>query len=51
MDIHGCDFTKVAATKQLMIQYYRALRQGEEGSNGLRQMQLRMLRSARWWHL
>ncbi len=36
--------------KELMIQYYRALRQGEERSEGLRQVQLRMLRSTRWWH-
>jgi CHAT domain-containing protein/Tfp pilus assembly protein PilF len=36
--------------KELMIQYYRALRRGEERSEGLRQVQLRMLQSTRWWH-
>jgi CHAT domain-containing protein/Tfp pilus assembly protein PilF len=37
-------------TKELMIQYYRALVRGEERGEGLRQVQLRMLRSRRWSH-
>jgi CHAT domain-containing protein/Tfp pilus assembly protein PilF len=37
-------------TKELMIQYYRALVRGEERSEGLRQVQLRMLKSKRWQH-
>jgi CHAT domain-containing protein len=32
------------ATKDLMIQYYKVLQQGEGRSEGLRQVQLRMLR-------
>jgi CHAT domain-containing protein len=32
------------ATKDLMIPYYKALQQGEGRSEGLRQVQLRMLR-------
>jgi CHAT domain-containing protein len=36
--------------KELMTQYYQALRRGEERSEGLRQVQLRMLRSQQWSH-
>jgi CHAT domain-containing protein len=36
--------------KELMIDYYRALRRGEGRSEGLRQVQLRMLRSKQWRH-
>ncbi|HKX32320.1 MAG TPA: CHAT domain-containing tetratricopeptide repeat protein [Blastocatellia bacterium] len=36
--------------KDFMIDYYRALRRGEGRSEGLRQVQLRMLRSADWRH-
>jgi CHAT domain-containing protein/Tfp pilus assembly protein PilF len=39
-----------AATKELMIQYYRALVRGEERGEGLRQVQLRMLKSKHWHH-
>jgi CHAT domain-containing protein len=34
-------------TKDLMISYYKALRQGEERSEGLRQVQLQMLRGSK----
>jgi CHAT domain-containing protein len=34
----------------LMIGYYRALQRGEGRSDGLRQVQLRMLRSKQWRH-
>jgi len=37
-------------TKELMIRYYRALARGEERGEGLRQAQLRMLKSKRWRH-
>jgi CHAT domain-containing protein/tetratricopeptide (TPR) repeat protein len=37
-------------TKELMIHYYMALKQGEGRSEGLRQVQLRMLRAKRWRH-
>jgi CHAT domain-containing protein len=37
-------------TKELMVQYYRALVRGEERGEGLRQVQLRMLKSKRWRH-
>jgi CHAT domain-containing protein len=36
--------------KELMIEYYRALQRGEGRSEGLRQVQLRMLRSKQWRH-
>jgi CHAT domain-containing protein/Tfp pilus assembly protein PilF len=36
--------------KELMIEYYRALQRGEGRSEGLRQVQLRMLRSEQWRH-
>jgi CHAT domain-containing protein/Tfp pilus assembly protein PilF len=36
--------------KELMIEYYRALQRGEGRSEGLRQVQLRMLRSKEWRH-
>jgi CHAT domain-containing protein len=36
--------------KELMIDYYRALQRGEGRSEGLRQVQLRMLRSKQWRH-
>jgi CHAT domain-containing protein/tetratricopeptide (TPR) repeat protein len=39
-----------AGTKELMIQYYSALARGEERGQGLRQVQLRMLKSRRWSH-
>jgi CHAT domain-containing protein len=35
------------ATKDLMISYYKTLQQGEERSEGLRRVQLRMLRGRR----
>ena len=41
---------KDEGAKELMIQYYRALRRGEERAEGLRQAQLKMLRSARRRH-
>jgi CHAT domain-containing protein len=36
--------------KELMIDYYKALQRGEGRSEGLRQVQLRMLRSEKWRH-
>jgi CHAT domain-containing protein/tetratricopeptide (TPR) repeat protein len=36
--------------KELMIEYYKALQRGEGRSEGLRQVQLRMLRSKQWLH-
>jgi CHAT domain-containing protein len=33
--------------KELMIEYYKALQQGEGRSEGLRQVQLRMLRGSK----
>jgi CHAT domain-containing protein/Tfp pilus assembly protein PilF len=36
--------------KELMIDYYKALQRGEGRSEGLRQVQLRMLRSKQWLH-
>jgi CHAT domain-containing protein/Tfp pilus assembly protein PilF len=39
-----------AGTKELMIQYYRALVRGEGRCEGLKQVQLRMLKSKRWQH-
>jgi len=38
------------AASDLMILYYKALRRGEGRSEGLRQAQLRMLRSKGWRH-
>jgi CHAT domain-containing protein len=38
-----------AAAKDLMIPYYRALQQGEGRSEGLRQVQLRILRDRKDW--
>jgi CHAT domain-containing protein len=37
-------------TKELMIRYYRALARGEERGEGLRQVQLKLLKSKRWRH-
>jgi CHAT domain-containing protein/Tfp pilus assembly protein PilF len=36
--------------KELMIRYYRALVRGEGRGEGLRKVQLRMLKSKRWYH-